>query len=67
VHSICSVLSPLYGDDRFVDKNKLAIKVVNYQVETMIAFLQEIKDYHVLQNLHREAIICNNINEFQLR
>jgi len=35
--------------------------------QSIIVLLQEIKDYHILQNLHREAIICTNINDFQLR
>jgi len=29
--------------------------------------IQEIKDRNVLSNLHREAILSNNLNEFKLR
>ena len=46
------------------DTLKIKFKEVS---QSIIALLQEIKDYHVLQNLHREAIICTNINDFQLR
>jgi len=37
---------------------------VSNSIENII---QDIKDKNVLSNLHREAILSNNLNEFKLR
>jgi hypothetical protein len=43
---------------------KTKFNSVSNAIENII---QDIKDRNVLSNLHREAILSNNLNEFQLR
>jgi hypothetical protein len=35
--------------------------------QSISAFVRAIKDENILRNLLREAILCNDINEFQYR
>ena len=44
----------------------LMVKFKNIS-QSMEKVLNEIKDRNVLSSLHREAILSNNLNEFQLR
>jgi len=44
----------------------LTIKFNNIS-SAVVNIIQDIKDRNVLSNLHREAILSNNLNEFQLR
>ncbi|ETR66713.1 MAG: hypothetical protein OMM_12441, partial [Candidatus Magnetoglobus multicellularis str. Araruama] len=43
---------------------KTKFNSVSNAIENII---QDIKDRNTLSNLHREAILSNNLNEFQLR